>query len=181
MRMLLTSHPDLLGMSAPDFSLRGTDDRVHSLHDYDDATLLVVIFLCNHCPYVKAIIPRLNALAREFAKKNVRFVGINANDAAQYPDDSFENMKHTPLVFDYLYDETQEVAKAYKAVCTPDVFVFDADRVLRYHGRVDDNWQDENAVTKHELRDALNALLRGEEVTKQHPSMGCSIKWKVKN
>lgn len=177
--MLLESLKDLLNMSAPDFSLRGTDENIHSLADYNDATLLVVIFLCNHCPYVKAVVPRLNTLAKDFAPQGVRFVAINSNDSSQYPDDSFENMKTFPLEFDYLHDETQKVAKSYNAVCTPDIYIFDAERKLRYHGRVDDNWQDENAVQKEEMRNALHALLNGEEIVDHNPSMGCSIKWKM--
>jgi peroxiredoxin len=176
--MLLKSLEDLLGMDAPDFSLLGTDNKQHRLSDYADAKLLVVIFLCNHCPYVKAVVPRLNTLAQEFLSKGVSFVAINANDSEQYPDDSFENMLKSDIGFDYLHDETQEVAKAYQAVCTPDIFVFDEERKLRYHGRIDDNWQDENAVTKHELKNALDALLTRSEILDHVPSMGCSIKWK---
>lgn len=177
-KMLLKSLENLLGMEAPNFSLLGTDEKQHALEDYADSKLLVVIFLCNHCPYVKAVVPRLNSLAKEFSLQGVEFVAINANDSEQYPDDSFEKMQRSDIEFDYLHDDSQEVAKAYQAVCTPDIFVFDEERNLRYHGRVDDNWQDENRVTKHELKNALHALLSGEEILDHVPSMGCSIKWK---
>ncbi len=167
-------------MQAPDFSLKGTDDEIHTLESYADKKALVVIFMCNHCPYVQAIVPRLNALADHFSDQNVAFIGINSNDTKKYPDDSFINMKKLPLAFDYLFDETQEVAKAYKAVCTPDIYVFDENRALQYHGRLDDNWQDEAAVTKHELREAIEKVKNGDSISaeEQVASMGCGIKWK---
>jgi len=176
----MKSLSDLLGMKAPDFALPGTDGKAYTLASFADAKILVVIFMCNHCPYVKAVITRLNRLAEAYLPKNVRFVGISSNDASNYPDDSFDQMKQLRLAFPYLYDESQTVAKAYHAVCTPDIYLFNEQRALIYHGRIDDNWQDEPAVTKQELREAIEAALAGNSIpaTDQNPSMGCSIKWK---
>ncbi len=179
--MVLTkSLHELLGMEAPDFSLPGTDDAVRSLTGYGSEKLLVIIFMCNHCPYVQAVLPRLNALSKEYAGQNVQFVGINSNDASQYPEDSFASMKLVDISFPYLFDENQEVAKSYGAVCTPDIFVFDENRVLMYHGRVDDNWQDAESVENEDLKEAIRILLAGGTVPaeQQIPSMGCNIKWK---
>ncbi len=178
--VLLQSAPGLLGNSAPAFNIPGTDEKNHTLDSFKDAKVLVIVFMCNHCPYVLAVLDRLNQLSDEFKGFGVQFVGINANDADQYPDDSFENMKKLPIAFPYLHDETQETAKAYQAVCTPDILVYDENRKLAYHGRVDDNWENENEVIARELAEALKKILKGEDVTKieQHPSMGCSIKWK---
>ncbi len=177
---LTHSLEELLGMVAPDFSLPATDGETYSLSSFAESEVLVVIFMCNHCPYVKAVLPRLNRLAKLYTIEKVRFVSINANDATDYPQDSFAAMHELPLDFVYLYDESQQVAKAYHAVCTPDVFVFDKNRTLVYHGRIDDNWQNENAVTKEELRIGIDAVLAGKivPVNEQIPSMGCNIKWK---
>lgn len=171
------------GKKAPDFTLPGIDRKTYSLASFTDKKILVIVFMCNHCPYVQACWDRLIALQDEFGKKNTQFVGINANDETQYPDDSFENMqvwaKKKKHNFPYLRDESQETAKVYGAVCTPDIFVYDEDRGLVYHGRIDDNWQDPSKVTKRELTEALGKLLKGEKPDKnQNPSMGCSIKWK---
>ena len=146
--------------------------------------ILVVIFTCNHCPYAKAAWPLLVKLAQEFKEKGVAFVAINPNDDKQYPEDSLEMMKQKvdewQISFPYLRDETQEVARTYGAVCTPDVFVFNQNRKLYYHGRINDNWQEPQKVTKGELKDAIDALLMSNPPpTDQHPSMGCSIKWKT--
>jgi peroxiredoxin len=170
-------------VSAFDFSLPGTDDQTHSLADFADAKVLVVIFMCNHCPYVHAVINRLVQIQADYSEKGVQLVGINANDSENYPDDSFESMKEAVqefgINFPYLHDETQEVAKQYQAQCTPDIYIFDQDRKLSYHGRIDDNWQEPDQVTRHELREALDALLANQKPSEdQKPSMGCSIKWK---
>jgi len=181
--VLLESQMVPLGTPAPDFSLKGIDDRPHTLHKYADKDILVIIFMCNHCPYVQAVWPRLNALQKKYASKNVQLIGINPNAAnPNYSDDNFEEMKKAPqefgMNFPYLIDEMQEVARAYRAVCTPDIFVFDRSLKLVYRGRVDDNWKDENAATRHELSGALDILLSGGQLTEgQRPSMGCSIKW----
>lgn len=183
---LAYSSPSQLGSKAPDFSLPGVDGKTYSLSSFEDARALVVIFMCNHCPYVIAVQDRINELAREFGPKGVSMIGINSNDPLKYPSDNFEAMKQRAkeksYAFAYVQDETQEVAKAYDAVCTPDPYVYERkgnDFVLRYRGRIDDNWQDESAVTRRELADALNSILAGSKVgVDQKPSMGCSIKWK---
>ncbi len=172
-----------LGTRAPDFSLPGTDGRTYSLASFADAPVLVVLFTCNHCPYAQATETRFIALAKEVALRGVRFVAISSNDASRYPADSFEAMKQRAELcaypYPYLYDETQAVARAYDAACTPDIFVFDKERTLVYNGRLDDNWKDPAAVTRQELRMAIEATLSGRSIDwKIEPSMGCSIKWK---
>lgn len=170
-----------IGESAPDFTLKATNGKNYSLKDFDK-DLLVVFFFCNHCPYANAYEERVMDLAEEF-EENADFVGINANDSENYPDDSFEKMveraKEKKFNFDYLRDETQEVAKAYGGECTPHFMLFDKARKLQYQGRLDDNWQDADAVTQNDLRDAIIALLEGKEVAvKVTNARGCSIKWK---
>ena len=139
--------------------------------------------MCNHCPYVKAVLKRLIDLQEETRKTGVQLIGINSNDAGRYPDDSFANMqkiaKEKSLNFPYLFDATQGTAKAYNAVCTPDLYVYGVERKLVYRGRIDDNWENEEAVTQRNLRDALDCISENKEITfEQIPSMGCSIKWK---
>ncbi|KKS04896.1 hypothetical protein A2W45_03575 [Candidatus Curtissbacteria bacterium RIFCSPHIGHO2_12_41_11] len=170
--------------SAPDFNLPATNGQNYSLDSFKNAHALVIVFTCNHCPYAKAAWPLLVKLAQEFKEKGVAFVAINPNDDKQYPEDSLEMMKQKvdewQISFPYLRDETQEVARTYGAVCTPDVFVFNQNRKLYYHGRINDNWQEPQKVTKGELKDAIDALLMSNPPpTDQHPSMGCSIKWKT--
>jgi peroxiredoxin len=172
-----------LGTPAPDFALPGVDGRTYTLASFADATLLVVVFSCNHCPYAIASEDRLIALQNAYASRGVRFVLINSNDADNYPEDSFDNMVRRARVkrypFPYLRDDSQDVAHAYDAACTPDVFVFDADRTLRYNGRIDDNWQEPAKVTRQDLRTVLEDLLAGRPVSIEPiPSMGCNIKWK---
>lgn len=178
-----------LGTAAPAFDLPianpDVDDfakETRSLDDYADADALVVAFLCNHCPYVRAVEDRLVELAREMAPRGVQFVGICANDADAYPDDSFEAMaaraEEKQYPFPYLRDESQDVACAYDAVCTPEFYVYDRNRRLAYRGRLDDGRSGQEPTTT-DLRDALEELLETGEVTgEQVPSMGCSIKWK---
>ncbi|USN53398.1 MAG: thioredoxin family protein [Candidatus Nomurabacteria bacterium] len=172
-----------LGSELPDFNLIGTGGGMNAPRDFADYKVLVVAFICNHCPYAKAAIPRLIKLQEEYLEKSVMFVGINANDPKEYPEDDMEHMtkyaQEWGMNFPYLVDDTQEVAKAFGAVCTPDIFVYDRDRKLAYHGRIDDNWQDEEQVSTYDLKEALEALIIGADVNpEQHPSMGCSIKWK---
>jgi peroxiredoxin len=167
---------------APDFRLRGTDGATYSLASFAGAELLVVVFTCNHCPYAIASEDRLIALQNVFAER-VRFVLINPNDAAAYPEDSFDAMvrraREKRFPFPYLRDETQETARAYDAACTPDIFVFDAGRRLRYNGRIDDDWQRPERATRHDLRTVLDNLLAGRAIgIDPVPSMGCSIKWR---
>lgn len=182
--MLLESNKPIINSGIINFHLKGTDEKIYSLTDFEDKKILVIVFMCNHCPYVKAVIDRLIRLQDEFTEKGVQFIGINSNDEETYPEDSPENMKNfykeRKMNFPYLRDDTQEIAKLYEAVCTPDIYVYDSERKLKYRGRIDDNWKDENKVTKRELSDAIKRLMEGKEPDRiQNPSMGCSIKWKL--
>ena len=186
--MVLTPSTMLpLGTKAPDFSLPNIDGRQVSLSDFEGAPALLVVFMCNHCPYVKHVADALAQLAREYQQRGVAVVGINSNDAEQYPDDSPEKMAEEAAArgytFPYLYDETQEVAKAYRAACTPDFYVFDKDRKLVYRGQMDDSRPDSGIpVTGADLRAALDAVLEGKPIpAEQKPSIGCNIKWKPGN
>jgi peroxiredoxin len=176
-----------LGTQAPGFRLSDTDGKTVALDDFRDAPALLVAFICNHCPYVKHIRHQLAALAGDYQRRGVAVVGINSNDAAKYPDDRPEMMVREKAevgsTFPYLYDESQEVAKAYKAACTPDFYVFDKDRKLAYRGQLDGS-RPGNAipVTGKDLRAALDAVLAGRPVADdQRPSIGCNIKWKRGN
>lgn len=180
---MLKSTEIKLGTPAPDFSLPSVEGKVYSLKDFRHAKGLVVMFICNHCPYVVAVEDRIIALAKEYEPKGVAFVGICANDPTDYPDDAPAKLKERwqkkNYGFPYLIDESQEVAKGYDAVCTPDLFLFDGDQTLFYHGRIDDNWKEETQVEQRELAAALDSLLAGmAPPEQQNPSMGCSIKWK---
>jgi peroxiredoxin len=176
-----------LGTRAPAFTLPGTDGARISLDDFKAAPALLVIFMCNHCPYVKHVRQDLARLAKEYQEKGVAVVGISANDVAGYPEDSPEMMAREKTeagyTFPYLYDETQAVAKAYSAACTPDFYVFDRERKLVYRGQMDASRPGNAiAVTGKDLRSALDAVLAGEPVSAdQRPSMGCNIKWKRGN
>jgi thiol-disulfide isomerase/thioredoxin len=166
----------------PAFALPGTDDQVHELVSFT-GELLVVIVSCNHCPYVVAYEERMVALANEYQPKKVDVVAVNANDAARYPDDAMDRMRERALArefpFPYVRDDSQAFVRALGARFTPEVFVFDAARKLRYHGRIDDNHRDASRVGSHDLRNALDALLAAKEppVT-ETPAVGCSVKWK---
>ena len=186
--MALTASTMLsLGTAAPDFCLPDTEGAKVALSDFDGNRVLLVMLICNHCPYVKHVRHELARLGRDYASRGVGMVAINANDAAAYPEDSPEKMRaekaSAGYPFPYLYDETQEVAKAYGAACTPDFFVFDGDRRLAYRGQLDDARPGNGEpVTGHDLRAALDALLAGQPVAEtQRPSMGCNIKWKPGN
>ena len=173
-----------IGTAAPAFSLSGVDGRDWSLEDFRGQNALVIVFTCNHCPYAKASEDRLIDLQRDYDGKGVRLVAINSNDPAKYPDDSFDNMKvrarEKAFNFPYLFDESQAVARAYDAACTPDVFLFGSDRLLAYNGRIDDNWQDPSKVTRRDLRRAIDTVLAGEALDFEPvASMGCSIKWRA--
>jgi peroxiredoxin len=176
-----------LGTPAPDFALPDAQGRTHRLSDFADAPALLVIFMCNHCPYVKHVRSALADLAREYQQKGIAVVGINSNDVANYPDDSPEKMieeiKSAGYTFPYLVDESQAVAKAYKAACTPDFYVFDRERKLVYRGQMDDSRPgNDQPLDGHDLRSALDAVLAGEPVpAEQTPSIGCNIKWKPGN
>jgi len=170
------------GDQAPDFSLPGTDGRTYSLASFAGQPVLVVIFSCNHCPYVQAYEGRLVEIQREYRERGVRLLAINANDDAQYPEDSFEQMRirarEGGFNFPYLRDASQDVARAYGATHTPQLFVFDGQRRLRYTGKVDDNWQRPEAVRRRYLREALDALLDGRAPAEASThAIGCTIKW----
>ena len=170
-----------LGSPAPNFNLPDTSGNHISLDDFKSETF-VVIFTCNHCPYAKAVEDRLVALGNDY-KGKTDFVLISSNDVVNYPEDSptrmAEKHKSKGYPFPYLFDETQEVAKAYRAVCTPDIFLYNKDRKLEYRGRLDDNWQNPQSVTREELKMAIDAVLSGNKIEfDQIPSMGCNIKWK---
>jgi peroxiredoxin len=183
--MALTYTPEgELGKSLPDFQLPGVDGKIYSSAEFKSATALVVMFICNHCPYVKAIEDRLLSLATRLQPQGAKFIAICANDSTEYPEDSFAGLKkrwqEKNYPFPYLHDESQEVAKRFAAVCTPDFFVYDRDHRLSYRGRFDDSWKDPSRVQKQELSEAVQKLLKGEKPPLlQVPSMGCSIKWKA--
>jgi peroxiredoxin len=176
-----------LGTKAPGFRLTDTDGKTVSLEDAKEARALLVIFLCNHCPFVKHVQLELAKLCREYMDKGVAVVGISANDVASQPDDGPDRMAQEKArvgyPFPYLYDENQDVAKAYQAACTPDFYVFDRDRALVYRGQMDDSRPDNGIpVTGKDLRSALDAVLAGNAVSQvQKPSLGCNIKWKPGN
>lgn len=172
-----------LGTSAVSFELPGVDGKTYSLDSFSEKNVLVVIFMCNHCPYVKAVLQRLIDLQEETEAQGVQLVGINSNDAERYPDDSLENMKKVAVEkginFPYLFDASQKTAKAYSAVCTPDIYVYGPERKLLYRGRIDDNWEHEEKVTQQDLKVAIDCIVAGKTVpNEQIPAMGCSIKWK---
>jgi len=175
--------PLKIGDPAPPFSLPGTDARTHSLDGLPDKPVLVVVFSCNHCPYVQAYEDRLVAIQRDYAARGIQVIAINSNDDANYPEDSFEQMvaraRAKGFNFVYLRDASQAVARAYGATHTPQLFVFGRARTLCYTGKIDDNWQNPKAVTRQYLRDAIDALLadRAPAESQTH-AIGCTIKWK---
>jgi peroxiredoxin len=186
--MAATSTMTPLGTSAPDFSLPDPrNDRTVSLHDFDGEPALLVMFICNHCPYVQHVRHGIAQLARDYAGAGIGIVAISSNDIAAYPDDGPDEIAleadEVGYTFPYLYDATQEVAKAYGAICTPDFFLFGPERVLVYRGRMDESRPNmPGRVTGADLRAAIDATLAGEPVPEQqYPSMGCSIKWKPGN
>jgi len=182
--LTLNQVPGLLpGAKAPDFSLPGIDGKPYSLASFKGKPLVVVFFTCNHCPYVQAWESRFVEVQRDYASKGVQLVGINSNDETKYPEDDTAHMKERAqdhgYNFPYLRDESQTVAEAWGPVATPDFYVLDKDRVIRYRGRLDDNHKDANAVTLRYLRDALDDLLAGKAPrVALTPPFGCSIKWK---
>ncbi|NWK06623.1 thioredoxin family protein [Marine Group I thaumarchaeote] len=171
------------GDAAPNFSLMGIDDKMHSLESYVGSKGLLIIFMCNHCPYVKAKIDAIKQIHEKF-KESIALVGINSNDFTKYPDDSFENMKKIAdekgMKFDYLVDEKQDVAKKYGAICTPDPFLFDQNRKLVFHGRIDNAMSPDDTATENTMQKNIEKYLAGEKIEKDFdPSIGCSIKWKL--
>ena len=182
--MALTHSKDILiGAIAPGFTLQGVDGKKHTLEEISKGKrATVIMFICNHCPYVKAYFDRLITLAHHYQTKGAAFVGINANDEINYPDDSFKNMvtlaKQKEFPFLYLRDHDQKIAKAYDAVCTPEIYVADEKNVIQYHGGIDDSWDDESKVKKQYLKNAIEDILVHRKVHEPTPhAMGCSIKW----
>lgn len=178
-----------LGTQAPEFALIDVvSGKTIQLNKQDDHIGTVVMFICNHCPYVKHVNPELIRIANDYLPKNIRFIAINANDFTHYPDDAPDKMKKTALElgypFPYLFDETQEVALAYQAKCTPDFFVFDKEHALVYRGQLDDSRiGNEIKLNGQSIRTALDCLLENRPVQSegQKPSLGCNIKWKTEN
>ncbi|MBD2461707.1 thioredoxin family protein [Oscillatoria sp. FACHB-1407] len=173
-----------IGSYAPDFELPGVDGSVHHLANYLKRFQAVgVVFMCNHCPYVRLYLERLKQIQDEFQKQGLTLIGINANDDTHYPDDSFENMKQfaadNQLNFSYLRDVSQDVARSFGAERTPEVFLLDQQGVVRYDGAIDDNAQDANAVKMSYLKDAIAELLAGHAITvASTEAIGCSVKWR---
>ena len=171
------------GAEAPPFDLPGVDGRNHALSDYGDASALALVWSCNHCPYVQAWEGRMRQIQADYADRGVRLVAINSNDAEHYPEDSFEAMRERATAegfdFDYLHDADQAVATAYGPERTPEVFLFDRDRRLVYHGAIDDS-RDDRSVQRHHLREALDAVLAGRSPEiGETPAVGCSVKWRT--
>ena len=169
--------------SAPEFNLPGVDGKKYSLSSFKDSIALIVIFSCNHCPYVQAYENRMKQLQNDYKEKEVVIVAINSNEDKGYPEDSFENMKkraeEQQFNFLYLRDDDQSVARAYDATHTPEIFLFDKERKLAFHGKIDDNWQEPDKVQNHYLRNALDELLSGKEISVPETfTIGCTIKWK---
>ena len=167
----------------PGFSLTGVDDKTYDLNSFSDKKILIIIFSCNHCPYVQAYEDRIIALQNEFETKGIQIIAINSNDDVKYPDDSFDEMKKRAAAkgfsFPYLRDDTQDVAKAFGATHTPQIFLFDKNRKLKYEGKIDDNWQEPEKVNSAYLRDAILEVLYEKEVSVPETfSIGCTIKWK---
>lgn len=183
---LLYSSAAELGAKAHPFSLLGVDGNTYTLDSFQNKKALLIVFMCNHCPYVIAVHARLSALATHYAEKGIAVLGVNSNDPNYKEADSFQNMKKVArdwnLSFPYGFDETQAVARSYDAVCTPDPYLYEnlnGEFILRYRGRIDDHWQDETKVREQSLKIAMEAILNQTPVSqKQIPSMGCSIKWK---
>ena len=182
--MALTESRDLpLGTPCPDFRLPSVDGRTFARNDFADRPVMVVLFICNQCPYEQAVEDRIIQLARDYGPRGVQLVGICSNDPTDYPDDRPEMLlrrwREKSYGFPYLIDATQEVARAFNAVCTPDIYVFGKDSGLAYHGRIDDDWKEPTKVNRRELATALDALLAGRPAPREQiPSIGCSIKWR---
>lgn len=182
---IASSYNLALGTTAPAFNLPDTvSGKMLSLESLRSDKATVIMFLCNHCPYVKHVNPEVVRVSNEYTPKGISFIGISSNDVAQFPEDGPEQMKKAAATlgytFPYLYDETQDVARAYDAVCTPDFYVFDKKLLLIYHGQIDDSRASGHLpLTGKDLRTVLDCILNGEPVSEfQRPSIGCSIKWK---
>ncbi len=171
-----------IGSLAPDFNLPATDSKKYSLNSFADKKALVIVFSCNHCPYVQAYEDRIIEIQKNYAK-DVQVIAISSNEDENYPEDSFENMKARAQMkkfnFPYLHDETQNIAKAYGATHTPEIFLFDKERKMVFHGKIDDNWQEPQNVKSKYLRNAIDDLLNGKQISVPETfTIGCTIKWK---
>ena len=172
-----------IGSNAPEFELKNIDGKNYSLNSFADKKALIVIFSCNHCPYVQAYEGRIKQIQEDYSNKGVTVVAINSNEDKNYPDDSFENMKKRAegqkFNFLYLRDDDQSVARAYDATHTPEIFLFDKERKLAFHGKIDDNWQEPTKVQNPYLKNALDELLAGKEISVPETfTIGCTIKWR---
>ena len=170
------------GHVAPDFFLKGTDETVYSLASFSSSKLLLVVFICNHCPYVKARVHDLVALQSKFSKLDLQVIGINSNDPS-YQEEGFESMKgfvkEYGLNFPYLFDDTQTTARSYGAVCTPDPFLFNSERKLVFHGKINDAMEPDMTPKVQTMEENVKKLLRGQDLERDFdPSVGCSIKWR---
>jgi len=175
-----------IGSYAPDFDLPGVGGKNYSLQSFKDKTGMVIIFSCNHCPYVQAYEERIKKIQSDFGDKGIGLAAINPNDSDQYEDDSFDNMKKRAAErgfnFPYLRDKEQTTAALYGASHTPEIFLFDKERKLVFHGKIDDNWKDESKVNSQYLREAIVELLEGKEISVPETfTIGCTVKWKVKD
>ena len=171
------------GEKAIDFNLKGIDGKTYSLNNFKDAKALLIIFMCNHCPYVKAKQETIKNLQAKYKDKGLVIIGINSNESENYPEDNFDGMVETAkekgFNFIYLHDETQEVGKAYGASCTPDPFLFDAEQKLVYHGRLNNAMEPDQKPTEFDMDEAIDAVLEGKKPKHEFLfSIGCSIKWK---
>jgi thiol-disulfide isomerase/thioredoxin len=180
---LLESTNVPLGSEMPAFNLPDPNGMMHSSSELFGVKGLLVVFTCNHCPYAIAVWPRLIRLGMHAREIGVNVVAINPNINPNYPDDAPAEMakkiREWAVPFPYVYDETQEVARAFNAQCTPDIFLFDTNKKLVYHGEIDDNWKEESKVTKEKLKEAISCLVNGKPITgEQVPTIGCSIKWR---
>lgn len=172
-----------LGGHIPSFNLKGTDGNFYRDSTFSDEKILLVVFSCNHCPYVKAYEDRLIKLQDDYREKGLVVIAINSNDDLNYPEDSFENMRarseEKAFNFLYLRDDSQEIAKAFGAASTPEIFLFNKQKKLSYIGKIDDNWSNPLAVNKQYLRDAIDEIINNEQVSVPETfAVGCSIKWK---
>ncbi len=171
-----------IGSLAPDFNIPAIDGKKYSLNTFADKKALVIVFSCNHCPYVQAYEDRIIEIQKDYSK-DVQVVAISSNEDINYPEDSFENMKARAEIkkfnFPYLHDETQNIAKAYDVTHTPEIFLFDKERKLVFHGKIDDNWQEPQNVKSKYLRNAIDELLSGKQISVPETfTIGCTIKWK---
>ena len=174
------------GSTAPAFDLPGVDGKRHTLESVRGPNGLVVMFICNHCPYVKAVAEKIARDTADLRQRGIGSIAISSNDAVSYPEDSFQNMKKFAaqhgFAFPYVFDETQDVARAYDAVCTPEFFGFDRNLKLGYHGRMDASGRSADPAARRELYEAMVAIAEGRPApAEQHPPMGCSIKWKLED